>query len=88
MLLREALTLPALCRAQVVAGAASLSCEVCSVHMVDHPDLLPWVQPHQLLLTTGYAWPRYAAAQCALVAALAAAGLAAVGLSAMSAAWG
>ena len=81
MLLHEALTLPASRRAQVVIGAAGLRCEVRSVHMVDHPDLLPWVRPHQLLLTTSYAWPRDAAAQCALVTALAAAGLATIGLA-------
>jgi PucR family transcriptional regulator, purine catabolism regulatory protein len=81
MLLREALSLPALRRAQVVAGATGLSAEVRSVHMVDHPDMLPWVRPHQLLLTTGYAWPHDAPAQHALVTALAAAGLAAIGLA-------
>jgi hypothetical protein len=32
------------------------------VHVVDVPEPAPWVRPGQLVLTTGYAWPRKAPA--------------------------
>lgn len=44
--------------ARVVAGHAGLDNEIRWVHMVDHPDIAAWVQRGQLLLSTGYNWPR------------------------------
>ena len=41
----------------------------------------PWVEPGQLLLTTGYAWPKDADAQSGQIRELAARGLAAIGLA-------
>ncbi|TAM77730.1 PucR family transcriptional regulator [bacterium] len=58
MRLREALELPSLSRARVVAGAHGLEREVRWVHVVDIPEPGPWVREGQLVLTTGYAWPR------------------------------
>jgi PucR family transcriptional regulator, purine catabolism regulatory protein len=58
MKLVQVLRLPVWQQTRVVAGATGLEHEVRWVHMVDHPDLLPWVQAGQLLLTTGYTWPR------------------------------
>lgn len=81
MKLLEALTLPVLGNTSVVAGLAGLEREVLWVHIVDLPDPLPWVHPGQLLLTTGYAWPREEEAQRALIRALAERNLAGVGLA-------
>src|SRR5690606_6088282 len=55
--------------------------EVRWVHIVDIPDILPWVRPGQFLLTTGYAWPREDAQQRDLVHSLADQGLAGIGLA-------
>lgn len=54
--LRELLELPALSRARVLGG--DLARQVSWVHVVDLPEPAPWVRPGQLVLTTGYAWPR------------------------------
>jgi len=67
--------------ARVVAGERSLDRPLRWVHMVDHPDIIAWVQPGQLLLTTGYHWPDEPAAERALIEALAAKGLAGVALA-------
>ncbi|MFC4524272.1 PucR family transcriptional regulator ligand-binding domain-containing protein [Cupriavidus pinatubonensis] len=37
-----------------MAGHAGLTNEIRWVHMVDHPDIVAWVQRGQLLLSTGY----------------------------------
>ncbi|WP_204352671.1 PucR family transcriptional regulator [Salinicola halophilus] len=67
--------------ARVVAGEASLSRPLRWVHMVDHPDIVAWVQPGQLLLTTGYHWPDDPAAERALIEALVERELAGVALA-------
>lgn len=54
--LEELLRLPALSRARVLGG--DLARRVSWVHVVDLPEPAPWVRPGQLVLTTGYAWPR------------------------------
>lgn len=56
--------------ARVVAGQSALTNEIRWVHMVDHPDIAAWVQGGQLLLTTGYNWPRDEASARALIRAL------------------
>jgi len=81
MKLLEALALPVLESTHVVAGLVGLERDVLWVHIVDLPDPLPWVRPGQLLLTTGYAWPREEEAQRALIRALAERNLAGVGLA-------
>ena len=52
--------LPSLSRARLLAGDPWR--RVGWVHVVDVPEPAPWVQPGQLVLTTGYAWPRKAPA--------------------------
>ena len=47
-----------LTRATVVSGHKSLEREITWVHIVDHPDVAPWRRPGQLLLSSGYQWPR------------------------------
>jgi purine catabolism regulator len=81
MNVREMLALDILASTRVVAGAAGLEREVRWVHIVDLPDLLPWVRPGQFLLTTGYAWLRDEDAQRALVRALTERNLAGIGLA-------
>jgi purine catabolism regulator len=81
MKLEDAFHLTVLGKTRVVAGAGGLSREVRWVHIVDMPDILPWVRPGQLLLTTGYAWPREAANQRDLIHSLAEQNLAGIGLA-------
>jgi Regulator of polyketide synthase expression len=58
--LAELLGLPSLSRARLLAGDPRR--RVGWVHVVDVPEPDPWVRPGQLVLTTGYAWPRKAPA--------------------------
>jgi predicted amidohydrolase YtcJ len=58
--LAELLGLPSLSRARLLAGDPWR--RVGWVHVVDVPEPAPWVRPGQLVLTTGYAWPRKAPA--------------------------
>jgi purine catabolism regulator len=74
--LREALRLAPLLRARVVAGAAGLDRLVSQVNVMEVPDILPWVKPGQLLLTTAYPLRDERAALDALVPGLAERGLA------------
>jgi PucR family transcriptional regulator, purine catabolism regulatory protein len=46
--------LPSLRGTRVVAGAGGLDREVRRVNVMEVPDILPWVKPHELLLTTGF----------------------------------
>jgi purine catabolism regulator len=52
--LRDALALPALRGVRVVAGAAGLGRRVRYVNVMEVPDILDWVKPDELLLTTAY----------------------------------
>jgi purine catabolism regulator len=67
--------------AEVVAGEENLQRDITWVHMVDHPDIVNWVKPGELLLTTGYNWPGDAEASRRLVRELSDAGLAGVVLA-------
>jgi len=51
---REVLAAPCLSRARVLAGEAGLDRVVTRLNVMEVPDILPWVKPHELLLTTGY----------------------------------
>jgi len=51
---REVLAAPCLEKARVLAGAAGLDRVVSRLNVMEVPDILPWVKPHELLLTTGY----------------------------------
>src|SRR5438046_4953528 len=51
---REVLGLPTLAGARVLAGAGGLDRVVQRLNVMEVPDILPWVKPHELLLTTGY----------------------------------
>jgi len=56
--LREALRLEALNKVEVVAGVQGLDRCIRWVHIVDIPEITPWLHGGELLLTTGYGWPR------------------------------
>src|ERR1044071_9078367 len=74
--LREALALPALRNARVLAGVAGLDRTVRYVNVMEVPDILDWVKPDELLLTTAYPLRDDRAALADLVPRLADRGLA------------
>ncbi|MGN6245492.1 MAG: PucR family transcriptional regulator [Motilibacteraceae bacterium] len=74
----EVLRTEALLGAEVVAGAAGLHRRVERLNVMEVPDILPWVKPAELLLTTGYPLRRTPQGLAGLVADLAGAGLAAL----------
>jgi purine catabolism regulator len=52
--LGEVLRASTLRGARVLAGAAGLDRVVQRLNVMEVPDIVPWVKPHELLLTTGY----------------------------------
>ncbi len=67
MLLKELLSLPVYANAVIIAGEASLLNHVQSVNIMDAPDIIYYLKPHDLLLTTGYAMKDQPEALLALV---------------------
>src|SRR5689334_1226072 len=74
--LREALALPALRNVRVLAGGGGLGRAVRYVNVMEVPDILDWVKPDELLLTTAYPLRDDRAALADLVPRLADRGLA------------
>src|SRR5579883_1478246 len=74
--LREVLKLAPLEQARIVAGVAGLDRRVRYVNVMEVPDILAWVKPDQLLLTTAYPLRDKRAALESLVPRLAQRGLA------------
>jgi purine catabolism regulator len=68
-------------KARVVAGKRGLSNEIHWAHIVDMPEIVPWVRPGQLLLTTGYSLPRDPDDQRSLIRSLVQRQLAGIGLA-------
>lgn len=56
----ELLTLPRLADATVLAGASGLGRPVCGLNVLEVPDILPWVKPNELLLSTALTLTRAA----------------------------
>jgi PucR family transcriptional regulator, purine catabolism regulatory protein len=77
---REVLEAPCLANARVLAGAGGLDRIVQRLNVMEVPDILPWVKPHELLLTTGYPLRDDPEALVRLVAALDDRGLAALAI--------
>ncbi|WP_198955183.1 PucR family transcriptional regulator [Kineosporia sp. R_H_3] len=77
---REVLELHVLRGSSVLAGAAGLDRAVERVNVMEVPDILPWVKPHELLLTTGYPLRDDPGALVRLVGDLDERGLAALGV--------
>lgn len=75
---REVLAAPILAGATVLAGASGLDRVVARVNVMEVPDILPWVKPDELLLTTGYPLREAAHELPALISQLDRLGLAAL----------
>jgi purine catabolism regulator len=71
MLLQELIALPFFANARVVAGSQGLARNVHSVNMMDAPDIIQYLKPHELLLTTGYVMKDHPNALNTLVANMA-----------------
>ena len=50
---RDLLDVASLRGSSVLAGATGLDRVVRRLNVMEVPDILPWVKPHELLLTTG-----------------------------------
>src|SRR5256886_13988138 len=77
---RDVLAVPTLAGARVLAGAGGLDRVVRRLNVMEVPDILPWVKPHELLLTTGYPLRHDPGSLVELVAELDAGGLAALAI--------
>ncbi|MEX0869243.1 MAG: PucR family transcriptional regulator ligand-binding domain-containing protein [Nitriliruptoraceae bacterium] len=78
--LRDVLASPVLADAKVLAGASGLDRSVERLNIMEVPDILPWVKPHELLLTTAYPLRDHPEELPKLVADLDDAGLAGIGI--------
>jgi purine catabolism regulator len=76
----EVLTADALRGSRVLAGASGLGRPVERLNVMEVPDILPWVKPRELLITTGYPLRDDPAALAGLVADLDERGLGALGV--------
>ena len=76
----QTLALPALTGARIVAGHAGARRVVERVNVMEVPDILPWVKPRELLLTTGYPLRHSPAPLAELIADLDRAGLSAIAI--------
>jgi PucR family transcriptional regulator, purine catabolism regulatory protein len=77
---REVLGATSLAGARVLAGASGLDRVVQRLNVMEVPDILPWVKPHELLLTTGYPLRHNPGALVDLVTELDVRGLAALAI--------
>jgi DNA-binding PucR family transcriptional regulator len=77
----EALALPALRRARLVAGKAGVHRAIRHVNVMEVPDILPFVKPSELLLTSGYPIKDEPRSLEELIARLAERGLAALAIA-------
>ncbi|MGN6521754.1 MAG: PucR family transcriptional regulator ligand-binding domain-containing protein, partial [Actinomycetes bacterium] len=76
--LRTVLESPSLAGSVVLGGASGLDRPVARLNVMEVPDILPWVKPDELLLTTGYPLREDVAALPDLVNSLEARGVAAL----------
>ncbi|MDQ0062268.1 PucR family transcriptional regulator [Paenibacillus harenae] len=76
MLLKDLLSLPIYANAAVVAGREGMSNTVQSITIMDAPDIIHYLKPQELLLTTGYAMKDHPEALLSLVTSMAGVGCA------------
>src|SRR5512144_1340787 len=76
----EVLRVSTLGKARLLAGSAGLDRVVQRLNVMEVPDILPWVKPHELLLTTGYPLRHDPGSLVDLVGGLDARGLAALAI--------
>ena len=79
-MLEDVLRLPTLSSAAVVGGSGGLRRPVRGINVMEVPDILPWVKPDELLLTTAYPLRDDPVALDALIPRLAERGLAGIAL--------
>ncbi|WP_051425978.1 PucR family transcriptional regulator [Jiangella gansuensis] len=77
---RRAMEIPALAGARLLGGEQGLDRVVRRANIMEVPDILPWVKPHELLLTTGYPLRNTPQGLTGLVTELDARGLSALGV--------
>lgn len=80
MTVREVLQLPELAKVTVVGGAGGLDRVICAVNVMEVPDISPYVESGELLLTTTYPIRSDPTALKRLVPTLAQRGLAGLGI--------
>ncbi len=80
MVLEDVLRLPTLASATVVGGGGGLRRPVRGINVMEVPDILDWVKPDELLLTTAYPLRDDPVALDALIPRLAERGLAGIAL--------
>ncbi len=80
MLLKDLIHIPSLKNARIAAGEQGLLRRVSSVNMMDAPDIINYLKPDELLLTTAYAIKDQPGSLDALVAHMADAGCAGLGI--------
>ncbi len=78
--LRHVLSRPVLAGARVLAGESGLDRMVERLNVMEVPDILPWVKPHEFLLTTAYPLRDTPEQLPQLIEDLDAAGLAGIGI--------
>src|SRR5512144_172933 len=76
----EVLRVSTLAKARLLAGSAGLDRVIERLNVMEVPDILPWVKPHELLLTTGYPLRHDPAGLVELLTDLDARGLAAIAI--------
>ena len=76
----DVLGVSTLAGSRVLAGGQGLARLVTRLNVMEVPDILPWVKPHELLLTTGYPLRDTPQALAGLVTELDARGLAALAI--------
>ncbi|MEK3882248.1 PucR family transcriptional regulator ligand-binding domain-containing protein [Paenibacillus sp. PL2-23] len=76
MLMKDLLQIPVLQNARIAAGAEGLSRSVNTVNMMDAPDIIHYLKPNELLLTTAFAMKDQPETLHSLVAQMAEAGCA------------
>jgi purine catabolism regulator len=62
--------IPILSKAKVVAGYSGLNRVIRWTHIIDHPDVVPWVQEGHLLLTTAFSLKLHPEEQATLIHSL------------------
>ncbi len=72
---KEALNLPSLKEAQVIAGASGLDRAMDWFHILDIPQVVPWIRKDRILITVGYAISKEPEMQEALIENLNAKGI-------------
>jgi purine catabolism regulator len=55
---KESLQLEVMQEVKVVAGDGGLDRQIRWCHIIDNPEIIQWCQGGELLLTTGYGWPK------------------------------